>query len=305
MDIGKKIKEIRVGKLMTQSQLAGDEITRNMLSRIENGAALPSLGTVMYLAKRLGVPAGVLLSDDDGGEYNFKKSSLIKKIKDSFARKEYELCLDMCVESAAEADDEICYIACLCSVKLAENDLILGELYYARSLLEGAISYSEKTVYDTSAALAQVSVMLDFMRDISPMLDIDAAGVDIPYHRARMMSSESSFCRYINVIWEIENQEFDRADVYIDEEAESGDKYSFFYTKHIEAKLKMRDGDYDAALGILRSILAFDGMTLKLLIYLISSDIEICCRETEDFRGAYEFSGTKLSLIESMLRGGV
>lgn len=47
MDIGKKIREIRTEKLMTQSQLAGDEITRNMLSRIENGAALPSLGTVM------------------------------------------------------------------------------------------------------------------------------------------------------------------------------------------------------------------------------------------------------------------
>ena len=96
MDIGKKIKEIRVGKMMTQSQLAGDEITRNMLSRIENGAALPSLGTVIYLAKRLGVPAGVLLSDDDG-EYNFKKNSLIKKIKYFYQEKEYELCLDMCI----------------------------------------------------------------------------------------------------------------------------------------------------------------------------------------------------------------
>ena len=50
MDIGKKIKELRSAKLMTQTELAGHEITRNMLSRIENGAALPSIGTVIYLA---------------------------------------------------------------------------------------------------------------------------------------------------------------------------------------------------------------------------------------------------------------
>ena len=65
MNIGKKIKELRTEKLMTQSELAGAEITRNMLSRIENEAALPSLGTVLYLAERLGVPAGYLLSEGD------------------------------------------------------------------------------------------------------------------------------------------------------------------------------------------------------------------------------------------------
>ena len=48
MDIGKKIKKLRNEKLITQSELVGNEITRNMLSRIENGAALPSLGTVVY-----------------------------------------------------------------------------------------------------------------------------------------------------------------------------------------------------------------------------------------------------------------
>ena len=67
----------------------------------------------------------------------------------------------------------------------------------------------------------------------------------------------------------------------------------------------MLDGDHAAAYEILRSILDLDGMTLKLLIYLISRDAEICCREMGDYRGAYEFSETKIGLIESMLRGGV
>ena len=40
-DIGEKIKRLRLQRNMTQSDLAGDQITRNMLSRVENGAALP------------------------------------------------------------------------------------------------------------------------------------------------------------------------------------------------------------------------------------------------------------------------
>jgi transcriptional regulator with XRE-family HTH domain len=56
MEIGSKIKKLRTAKLMTQAELAGPQITRNMLSQIENGSALPSLSTIVYIAERLNVP---------------------------------------------------------------------------------------------------------------------------------------------------------------------------------------------------------------------------------------------------------
>ena len=56
MNIGEKIRELRVAKLMTQAELAGTHITRNMLSCIENGSANPSLSTILYIAGRLNVP---------------------------------------------------------------------------------------------------------------------------------------------------------------------------------------------------------------------------------------------------------
>ncbi len=304
MDIGKKIREIRLGKLMTQSQLAGDEITRNMLSRIENGAALPSLGTVMYLAKRLGVPAGVLLSDDEG-EYNFKRSSMIKKIKDSYCEKKYELCLDMCVEGAAENDDEICYIAASCAVRLAEEKLLLGHLYEARALLCDAAAYAEKTLYETGTISAQIQVMLGFLCQISPMLDVELGENNMPRSRAKMLSSASGFCRYINILGKIDDEGCESAVAYIDDEKHQGDKYSALFLMHIESKLKMSRGEYDDARATLLSILDFDGAPLRLLVYLVSLDIEICCRELGDYKGAYEFAGTKISLIESMLSEGV
>lgn len=72
MNIGERIRALRNAKMMTQTELAGKQITRNMLSRIENGSALPSLSTIMYLAARLGVPAGFLLAEE-GDEFYYKK----------------------------------------------------------------------------------------------------------------------------------------------------------------------------------------------------------------------------------------
>ena len=66
MTTGEKIKKLRNDKMMTQAQLVGDHITRNMLSRIESNEANPSLSTLIYIADRLGVPAGYLLADEKG-----------------------------------------------------------------------------------------------------------------------------------------------------------------------------------------------------------------------------------------------
>ena len=44
MTLGEKIKQARQEAGLSQRQLCGDAITRNMLSQIENGSARPSMG---------------------------------------------------------------------------------------------------------------------------------------------------------------------------------------------------------------------------------------------------------------------
>jgi hypothetical protein len=39
----------------------------------------------------------------------------------------------------------------------------------------------------------------------------------------------------------------------------------------------------------------------KLLLYFACSDMEICCRETENYKGAYEFAQNKMEILEHML----
>lgn len=48
-ELGRRIKEARIAKKMTQAELVGDFITRNMLSRIESGNATPSVKTLEYI----------------------------------------------------------------------------------------------------------------------------------------------------------------------------------------------------------------------------------------------------------------
>jgi len=64
MEIGQKLLLARQEAGLSQRQLCGEEITRNMLSQIEHGTAHPSMKTLRYLAGRLGKPVSYFLDDE-------------------------------------------------------------------------------------------------------------------------------------------------------------------------------------------------------------------------------------------------
>lgn len=64
--VGIKIKKLRKELKLTQSELAGDEMTKSMLSQIENNISRPSMKSLEYLAKRLNKPAAYFLENDEG-----------------------------------------------------------------------------------------------------------------------------------------------------------------------------------------------------------------------------------------------
>lgn len=63
--LGEKIKTLRKEKKLTQTDLAGSELTKSMLSQIENGKATPSMKTLQYIADKLECETSFLLEDDD------------------------------------------------------------------------------------------------------------------------------------------------------------------------------------------------------------------------------------------------
>ena len=64
--VGQKIKEARLSKKMTQAEVVGTFITRNMLSQIESGTAMPSMKTLAYLSTVLDLPLSSLLNEETG-----------------------------------------------------------------------------------------------------------------------------------------------------------------------------------------------------------------------------------------------
>ena len=63
MDLAQRLRKARLEAGLSQKQVCGEVITRNMLSQIENGSATPSVATLQYLAGRLGKTVGYLLGE--------------------------------------------------------------------------------------------------------------------------------------------------------------------------------------------------------------------------------------------------
>ncbi len=64
MELGERIRQARLEAGLSQRQLCGEAITRNMLSLIENGSARPSMDTLAHFARQLGKPLSWFLEEE-------------------------------------------------------------------------------------------------------------------------------------------------------------------------------------------------------------------------------------------------
>ena len=298
MNIGQKIKAIRTDKLMTQSELAGEEITRNMLSQIENGVAQPSLTTIKYLAKKLGVPAGYLLSEGDE-EFIYNKSRVMKNIKKAYSDKSFEICREMCLGSFDELDDELELILTDCCIGEAEELIREGKLRHACGLLDDALEHAQNTIYSTVTQINRAYIMFHLMKTLSPALDSDVIDTDISSDILHPTLFGDVFCKYITVVFGAENYaEADDMMRNLKYELSESDK---LFVAHIKAREYMSKKEFKKATMVLRSIMDGETVPQRLLLYLCCEDMEKCCREMEDYKGAYEFSNNKMEILEHML----
>ncbi|ENQ3108073.1 Transcriptional regulator, contains XRE-family HTH domain [Bacillus sp. 491mf] len=88
--LGEKIRTLRKEKKLTQSELAGTELTKSMLSQIENGKATPSMKTLHYLADKLGCDASFLL-EEEASELAALVQKMEQYIQDMRFKEVYEI----------------------------------------------------------------------------------------------------------------------------------------------------------------------------------------------------------------------
>ena len=292
MNIGKRIKSLRVAKMLTQQELAGDVITRNMLSRIENGFALPSMQTLLYISEKLSVPAGYLLAEESD-DFAYKKLIAMPEVTRAFHAGEWQICMDICA-ALGGTDDEINYIMALCMYNCGKERFASGDLKLAVSMFDNAKRQCTTTSYPLTNIIAECDTYLCGISYISPLLvsDIDVVSEPSP------ASLGDDFCRYFTVLRVLEEK--GNAEIAIRRLLVGGLPKNH-YTEHINARVKIKYGNHNEAYHILKNILSSDYNISAPILYLIFNDLEVCCRELSDYRGAYEYSGDKTGMLEKFL----
>ena len=276
MTLSNKIKSLRKSRKLTQAELCGDKITRNMLSAIESGKATPSLDTLRYLADGLYVPVAYLLSEEDD-LFFYQKKEVIDLIKKDLSDKKYNSCI-IRISKLSGLDDELAYILSVCNFELGRRAVLKGSLYTAKELLSAAKQYSERTVYDTTRIDNLLLMYSSLAENIqSPLLEFDIkkfeANLDPDF--------EYEFYKYV-----------------------TGD-FAYDYSnpvlkKHCQAKEQMKNRKYGEAIKNLEEIVAAKSTETYncYVMFGVYTDLEQSAKQLLNFELAYKYASKRLSMLE-------
>lgn len=293
MTLGEKIRNLRNAKMMTQSELAGTVITRNMLSQIENGAAMPSLPTLMYLADKLKVPAGYLIADDES-ELIYRKISCIDNVKRAYSEGEYRICRSICLNELGFADDELSLILAGCSLNIGKELFEAGKIRAACAAFDEAIRYCASCAYYTKNIVSEIAV---YYRYLNRKISHTIYSEEVLPPSSDGLAFSDPFCKYIIACEAIESGQSAMASYIVDSLREGSGHLHLI----LQAKSLMREQEYTAAAAALQEVLRCDIIIVSPLLYDILCDLEVCCKEISDYKHAYEYSSNKMTVIEKML----
>ena len=276
MLLGEKIKLARQAKKITQSELADDTVTRNMVSRIETGTANPSLDTIKHLAQRLSVPVSYLLSEDDDLLF-YEKKEKMAAIYTAYKTKDYSYCIEK-IDSLSGLDNELAFI-------LANSLLERGKLNLARGSLQSAMKdfrRTEEIIGLTVLDTLHISTVLKMYKSIAsniqaPLLEFN----DAEYASGLHNSFDYDMYRYLvqDYDYEFKND-------------------SMRY--HAMAKKLIRERKYSDAVP--RLLQACEKMAAQgynsFVLFSVYTDLEQCYKQLLDFENAYRYASKRMSMLE-------
>ena len=88
MDIGKKIKELRVAKGLTQEELADrSELSKGFISQLERDLTSPSIATLMDILQCLGTTVSEFFQEEPEDQIVFQNEDYFEKIDSELGSK--------------------------------------------------------------------------------------------------------------------------------------------------------------------------------------------------------------------------
>lgn len=259
MNLGLKLKQARMEAGLSQRQLCGDVITRNMLSLIENGAASPSVETLRYLAARLEKPVGYFLDEDAVLSPNQRVMELARL---AFKRQEYDLVMRHleqyhCPDPTFDFEEAL--LRSLTLINLAEQAISRGKEPYAQELLKKAAAAGGQTPYYTDDLERRRLLALAYM--VPTELPADDRELLLRAQTALKQKKPGEAARYLEAA-----------------QLRSGPYWNF-----LRGQAYLNTGDYANAQVCLEAAWDYDPTCCAVLL-------EQCCREQENFKGAYHYA---------------
>ena len=147
MELGEKLRLARLEAGLSQRELCDGEITRNMLSRIEHGAARPSMKTLSFLAARLGKPVSYFLEETTVSSPNQEVMTSARRLFDG---KDYGGVMQALAQYRAPDeiyDRERQLLEILSRLHLADEAIADGREAYALELLEAVATLGRDAAY--------------------------------------------------------------------------------------------------------------------------------------------------------------
>lgn len=266
MNLGQKLRQARLESGLSQRQLCGEQITRNMLSQIENGSAKPSMDTLHFLARQLGRPISYFLED---APYRSPNHTVMEQARAAFGQQDYGQALAHLSEYQTPDpvfDWEQALLNALSRMALAEQAIAQGKLPYAEALLTQA--QQPETPYFTSALERQRLILLGECSGSVPPLPSD--------DRALLLRASAALKQDAPI----------RAAQYLD----AAEDQSTAAWNLLRGQVYMTLGNFKSALPCLQTAqLTHPKETIPLL--------EQCCRELEDYKGAYLYACKRRTLV--------
>ena len=276
MNLGEKIKAARKSMKITQSELAGNEITRNMVSRIESGTVTPSLDTIRYLARALSLPVSYLLSDSDD-LFFYEKQERIAEIHEAFKTGEYSYCIKK-ISTLSALDNELNYILAVSHFKVGRHALLHGELKTAENNFSLAQKYSDETIYDTKKIVT-----------LSHMYSAIASNIQSPL----LEFNESEYVDGLEAAYDYELYKCLIQD------------YSYAFKDeclrcYATGKSLIKERKYREAVAVLLEAvdLSFESNYNAFIVFGIYTDLELCYKQLYDFENAYRYASKRMSMLE-------
>ena len=259
MELGQRIKEARLEKGLSQRELCGDMITRNMLSLIENGNAQPSMDTLRYLAYQLEKPMSYFLEEACVSP----NQACILAARSAPAAQAMEILKDYRAPDPI-FDPEYHLLRALSAMALAETAIEENRLPLARELLSHALDAGNATIYYTRDLERRRLLLCHRAKTASPAI----LAASLPDHREEILLRAEAA---------LEEMDYPRCAALLDSLQERDERWHF-----LRGEACMKQKQYAQA--------AHHYLETGKQDHLVFSRLEICYRELGDFEKAYFYA---------------